>query len=152
MTQKYGGKFSPTGTPDNARDGIETRVNKFRGQKAYNSNIRAKLLFMVPLPLLFAAIGELRAGDANGMIAELGAFVMLILAAWLLRDGLRAEEAYNARKVARPPAIPRKFFATLLTGAGIATAAYFGWKQPIFPSLLDVDNKKNKVSHQCTTA
>ena len=135
MTQKYGGKFSPAGTPDNARDGIETRVNKFRGQKAYNSNIRAKLLFLVPLPLLFAAIGELRAGDANGMIAELGAFVMLILAAWLLRDGLRAEEAYNARMVARPPAIPRKLFATLLTGAGIATAAYFGWKQPIFPSV-----------------
>jgi hypothetical protein len=135
MAKQYGGKFSPKGAPDNARDGIEGQVNKFRGQKVYNSNIRAKLLFLVPLPLLFAAIGELRAGDATGMIGELGAFVMLILAAWLLRDGLRAEDAYNARKVARPPAIPRKLFATILTGAGVATAAYLGWNQPMLPSI-----------------
>ena len=136
MAKKYGGKFSPDGTPDNARDGIEGQVNKFRGQKAYNSNIRAKLLFLVPLPLLFAAIGELRVGDANGMLAELGAFIMLILAAWLLRDGLQAEDAYNARKVARPPAIPRKLFATALTGLGVATAAYFGWGQTLLPSIM----------------
>lgn len=78
LAKKYGGKFSPDGSPDNARDGIETQVNRFRGQKAYNSNIRAKLLFLVPLPLLFAAIGELRVGDANGMLGELGAFILLI--------------------------------------------------------------------------
>lgn len=135
MAKQYGGKFSPKGTPDNARGGIEGQVNKFRGQKAYNSNIRAKLLFLVPLPLLFAAIGELRSGDANGMIAELGAFVVLILAAWLLREGLIAEDAYNARKIARPPAIPRKMFASILTGVGVAIAAYFGWPQPVFTSV-----------------
>ena len=135
MANKYGGKFSPKGSPDNARDGIEGQVHKFRGQKAHNSNIRAKLLFIVPVPLLFAAIGELRAGDAQGMIFELAAFAALILAAWLLRDGIKAEEAYNARKVSRPPAIPRKLFATILTGAGIVIASYFGWKQGLFPSL-----------------
>ena len=135
IAKQYGGKFSPKGTPDNARDGIEDKVNKFRGQKAYNSNIRAKLLFLVPLPLLFAAIGELRVGDANGMMAELGAFILLILAAWLLRDGLQAEDAYNAHKVARPPAIPRKLFASVLTGAGISVAAHFGWGQPLVSSV-----------------
>ena len=135
MAQKYGGKFSPKGSPDNARDGIEGQVNKFRGQKAHNSNIRAKLLFLVPLPLLFAAIGELRAGDAEGMVFELAAFVALILAAWLLRDGIKAEESYNARKVSRPPAIPRKLFATILTGVGIVIASYFGWKQGLVSSL-----------------
>lgn len=135
MAQKYGGKFSPKGSPDNARDGLDAQVNRFRGQKAHNSNIRAKLLFLVPLPLLFAAIGELRSGDANGMIAELGAFAALILAAWLLRDGQQAEEAYNDRKVARPPAIPRKLFASVLTGVGVAIAAYFGWGQALFASI-----------------
>jgi hypothetical protein len=41
---------------------------------------------------------------------------------------LQAEAAYNDRKVARRPAIPRKLFSSLLTGVGIAVAAY--WSEP----------------------
>ena len=46
------------------------------------------------------------------------------MAAWLLQEGLQAEAAYNARKVARRPAFPRKMAASLLTGLGVAVAAY----------------------------
>jgi hypothetical protein len=42
MSKRYGGKFSPDGSPQNARDNMDL-PNKFRGKKAYNSNIRAKL-------------------------------------------------------------------------------------------------------------
>ena len=104
MAKRYGGKFSPDGTPDTAPD---TPANRFRGKKAYKSNIRAKLLFLIPLPLLFSGIGELKAGNGTGMIYEWGALAALFLAAWLLRDGLQAEEAYNVRKVARPPSRAR---------------------------------------------
>ena len=93
MTKKYGGQFSPDGGSDTA----SPHPNKFRGQEIYNPNIRSKLLFLVPLPLLFSGISELRAGNSTGMAIELGAFGVLILAAWLLRDGLQAEDAYNAR-------------------------------------------------------
>jgi hypothetical protein len=51
---------------------------------------------------------------------------VLALAAWLLRDGLRAEAAYNTRKIARRPALPRKMFASALTGIGIGLAAWTG--------------------------
>ena len=49
---------------------------------------------------------------------------VLALSAWMLRNGLRAEAAYNARKVARSPGMPRKLFSSILAGLGIAIAAY----------------------------
>jgi len=135
MTKRYGGKFSPEGAPDNAPD-VAALHNKFRGKKVYQSNIRAKLLFLVPLPLLFSGIGALKAGDGTGIIYNWGALAALFLAAWLLRDGLQAEEEYNARKVARSPAIPRKIFASVLTGAGVAVAAFGGAHVALFSSLV----------------
>lgn len=124
MAKEFGGKYSPKGRPDNADDNLA--VNKFRGRKVVQSNIRVNLLFLAPLPLFLTAIGEMRRGDTLAMTAELGALTVLLLAAWLLRDGLSAEAAYNDRKVARPPAIPRKILASALTGVGVAVAAYFG--------------------------
>ncbi len=43
-----------------------------------------------------------------------------------LRDGVRAEDAYNERKVARRPAIPRKIFASVLTGVGVGLLIFGG--------------------------
>ena len=43
-----------------------------------------------------------------------------------VQEGLEAEAAYNARKVARRPAVPRKMLATALTSVGVAIAAYLG--------------------------
>ena len=51
------------------------------------------------------------------------AFGLLILAAWLTREGIIAQEAYDARKIARRPAMPRKIVASLLTGIGLAIPA-----------------------------
>ena len=73
-------------------------------------------MFLLPLPLLFAGLGAIGRGSAPEMLGELGGFAGLMLSAWLLNEGLRAEEAYDARAVARPPAIPRKLFAAVLTG------------------------------------
>ena len=76
-------------------------------------------MYLLPLPLLFAGLGAIRRGSAAEMLGELGAFAGLMLSAWLLNEGLRAEDAYDARAVARPPAIPRKLFAAVLTGASV---------------------------------
>ncbi|WP_232822996.1 5-bromo-4-chloroindolyl phosphate hydrolysis family protein [Oceanibium sediminis] len=88
-------------------------------------NIAARAMYVAPLPLLLAGIGEVMQGDAPGMIFEIGAFALLILSAALLNEGLRAEEAYRNRTIARPPAIPRKLFAVAATGLGIFVAAAF---------------------------
>jgi hypothetical protein len=104
-------------------------------RRAQGSDWRAGLLFFLPLPLAWAGWQEIRAGDAAGMIAEWGALAALLLGAWLLRDGLRAEEAYRARRVARPPAIPRKLFAAVLAGTGVLLATGFGRGLGLIPGL-----------------
>ncbi len=134
MAQRYGGDHSPK-KPTGPSDATKT-ANKFRGRTAHQSDIRVKLLFLAPVPLLFAAIGELRAGDAFGMAAELTAFITLIFAAYLLRDGIKAQAAFEARTIARPPKIPRKLFAAELTGVGVMLAGYFGWQLDMVPAFV----------------
>ena len=127
MAQRFGGKYSPDGAPDSTSDTASgsPAPNRFRGLRAQRPNFRSRLLFLAPLPLLFSAIGELRA-----------AFASLILGAWLLRDGILAEEAYRSRKIARPPALPRKLLAAEFAGLGVAVAAYFGWQQGLIPAVV----------------
>lgn len=134
MAQRFGGKYSPEGQPDNTSEA--PAPNRFRNLTPHNPGLRARLLFAAPFPLLLSAIGELRAGDALGMVAELSAFAALMLGAWLLREGLIAEAAYAARKVARPPALPRKSLAAGFAGIGVAVAAYFGWQQGLIPAVV----------------
>lgn len=128
MSQRFGGKFSPN-EPSATKKNPPN--NAFRNRRVAPSFMRANLLFIAPLPLLFSGIGELISGDAVGMLSELGALSILLLSAWLLREGIKAQSEYEARKVARPPAIPRKVFAAVLSGIGVFTAAWLGWNQPI---------------------
>lgn len=125
MARRYGGKYSPDGAPDQSSDPSsgQSKMPKrgaFDGARVDPAGARANLLFLPPVLLIFTSIS---AGAINLSLGLAGAAV-LTLAAWLLRDGLRAEAAYHARKVARRPAFPRKIAASLLTGIGTAIAAY----------------------------
>ena len=112
MAKRYGGKYSPGGG-QSAQEAVDDRVIDAAGG-------RANFLFLPPIIL---AATSLIGGPVTLVAGLIGAGV-LTLAAWLLREGLRAEAAYDARKVARRPAMPRKIFATLLTGVGIGIAAW----------------------------
>jgi hypothetical protein len=116
MAQRFGGKFSPdgTGTPPPAQTG------GYRGARRTRAGGRVNLLFMAPLPL---AVRAFTSGPVE-MAFNLAALGLLLLAAWLTREGILAQEAYEARKIARRPAIPRKIFASLLTGAGLGIAGF----------------------------
>lgn len=142
MAQKYGGPYSPDDSGDkdqsknsNVKVSIDIEVDKFRGKKVHKTNTRNKLLYLAPLPLLFSSIGELQAGDADGFTSELFAFVILIFAAWLLQAGIEARFAYEERKIARPPAIPRIIFASVLTGFGVFIASLWGAHNPMGSAL-----------------
>ncbi|MDV4146035.1 5-bromo-4-chloroindolyl phosphate hydrolysis family protein [Shimia sp. FJ5] len=115
MAQRYGGKFSPDGTSDTTTPGTS-----FQGARRTRAGGRVNLLFLAPLPLIWQAFGN---GPVQ-MALNLSALGLLLLAAWLTREGLLAEEAYEARKVARRPTLPRKMLGSVLTGAGLALA---GW-------------------------
>jgi hypothetical protein len=70
------------------------------------------------------------------MATDLLGVAALMLAAWLTRDGVRAEDAFNERKVARRPAIPRKIFGSVLMGVGVGLVVFGG--QWIIPAAVVV--------------
>ena len=119
MAQRYGGEFSPEGKTEGARP---TPKSPFAGAQRSRAGFRVNLLFLVPFPLIWKAFTS----GPVGMATYLAAFGLLILAAWLTREGIRAQEAYDARKIAKRPAIPRKIFGSVLTGAALAVVGYFG--------------------------
>jgi hypothetical protein len=124
MAQRYGGKHSPgapgtTKPPASGRPGAQPDWHARRPGRA---TARANLTFFFPVPFAIAAF----AGDPANLLVKLGAVACLVLAAWLTREGLRAEEAYDARTTARRPAIPRKLFGAVATGLGLAMGGWAG--------------------------
>ena len=117
MAKRFGGKFSPDGQASSGpRDTAQS------DRQIAVSGGRVKLLYV---PAIVLAATSLNAGPITLVTALVGAAV-LTLAAWLLQEGLAAETAYNARKIAKRPALPRKMMATVLTGVGVTIAAYTG--------------------------
>lgn len=134
--ERFGGRYSPTPRSEGASPppGAPPAA-PFRNRRARRVSLRARLMFLFPLPLLLAGLGAIGRGNAPEMLGELGGFAGLMLAAWLLNEGLRAEEAFDARAVARPPAIPRKLFAAVLTGASVGLATWLGIGQDLFAAI-----------------
>ena len=130
MAQRFGGKYSPDGTDASA----PTERSAFQGARVDPIGARSNLLFLPAIPMVFLALND---GAVNLALALVAAAI-LTLAAWLLRGGLRAEAAYLDRKVARRPAIPRKLFASALTGTGIALAAYRSEPGLVAPILFGI--------------
>lgn len=117
MAQRFGGKYSPRGTSEQAADSAPP-PNRFRGQTASSVDVRSLAMFVFPTPLLFAALAAV--GDsAIGMVGFLVAYAMLMFGAFLLREGQKAEAEYDARTIAKPPAFPRKICAAALAGTGV---------------------------------
>jgi len=146
--QRYGGPHSPgartpaTGQDRNRPDGTGPQAGgphaagpwrapragtRFSGRRAAAVDVRGLVLFVLPLPLLFAAFGDIARGAVAGAAADLAALALLTGGAWLLREGQKAEAAFAARSVARRPAIPRKIIAAAAAGLGVGIAAFAGW-------------------------
>ncbi|MGR3566045.1 MAG: 5-bromo-4-chloroindolyl phosphate hydrolysis family protein [Heliomarina sp.] len=127
MAQRFGGKYSPKGDPGKDPD-------DFRNADVEPAAFRVNLLFVPPAILLILSLGK----GALALTAGAAGAAVLLLAAWLLREGLRAQAAYEARKVARRPAFPRKLAASLLTGVGVALAAWSNEPGFLAPVLYGV--------------
>ncbi|NSX54486.1 5-bromo-4-chloroindolyl phosphate hydrolysis family protein [Parasulfitobacter algicola] len=128
MAQRFGGKFSPDGKSETPAD----VPNAYTGKKRTRVGGRVNLLFFAPFPLAIRAFWS----EPVGLALNLTAFGLLILAAWLTREGMLAHEAYDARRVAKRPAIPRKIFASILTGWGLGLAGFSGLDTLLTPIIF----------------
>jgi hypothetical protein len=133
MTQRFGGKFSPGGSDPGAPDlpGKGQPRNSFDGKRATKAGFRSNLLFVMPFLFVWKAFQ----GGPGDLLIGLGAFALLLAAGFMTREGLIAQEAYEARKVARRPALPRKIIGSVATGLGLGLGAFMA-DQPLLTSGL----------------
>ncbi|MFC3631480.1 5-bromo-4-chloroindolyl phosphate hydrolysis family protein [Paracoccus angustae] len=108
MAKRFGGRFSPGIRQDNLNPAPPAPIrHRLAG--------RPKYVTMAAAPFLFGAFFQ----DPAGMAGSLAAFGVIASAMWMTGEGLAAEAAYQVRRVARRPAIPRKLFGSVLTGLGL---------------------------------
>lgn len=131
MAQRFGGKYSstpsqPAGAPTPSLPPVAP---------APGTGARSGVMFL--LPLLF--LGPIFGGAPDRLILSLVAAGLMLAAAFLTREGIKAHAAFDARRVARRPAFPRKImaavFAGLALGAGTAVWAT-GLAYPLLFGLI----------------
>jgi hypothetical protein len=128
MAEHFGGKYSPQGS---RRDGApQPPVPQLAAPRPVGQ-WRTRVLFLSAFLFLFPAFGD---GPAD-MLKGLAAGGLLVLSAWTTREGLRAEAAFHARKVARRPAFPRKIAGAVLTGAALALGGVIADQGLVYPVL-----------------
>jgi hypothetical protein len=127
MAERFGGKYSPQGgAPGSPKPALPVAA-----EAKPQGSWRATVLFLSAFLFLFPAFGD----GPRDMLLGLLAGGCLILAAWLSREGLKAEAAYNARKVARRPAFPRKLVGAILTGAALGIGGVIAGQGMVYPAL-----------------
>jgi hypothetical protein len=123
MAQRFGGKYSPQGSqPTAAPVAVAPRP---RGLW------RTSVLFLAAFLFLFPAFGD----GPRDMLLGLAAGGLVVLSAWLTREGIRAEAAFAARKIARRPALPRKLFGAVLVGGALAIGGVIAGQGLVYPLL-----------------
>ena len=125
MAQRFGGKYSPD--PAASKDGPSDHPPVGQPQGTSRDEWRAGVLVF---GVVLFAIQGLR-GDPRALLLGLAAGAILLLAAWLTREGVRAQAAFAARRVARKPALPRKIIGAVLTGAALTVAGMI-WQPGLF--------------------
>ena len=84
---------------------------------------KGALLWVLPAPLLLAAVIALGAGHLGSFLAKAGGFALFMTAAWLTRRGLRADYAGPQPRFARLARWPLKTLGGVLTALGAGVTA-----------------------------
>ncbi len=120
--KRFGGKHSPGVAPADAA----APASRFSGRKARSFSWRVLGLYIAPSGLILPGLEGLFTADMLKVIWAVCPYILLMLSAWLTGQGLKAEEAFNERTIAKPPAFPRKTFAAALTGAALFIVCWLG--------------------------
>ena len=134
--QRYRGDHSPEAKDNEPHIEAPKPAKLRRGSKHVKpGGFALSLMFLAPFPLLLDAFSNIMNAAPVGAATALGTYALFVLAAWTLREGIRAETAYNERKIARAPMFPRKLIASGLSGAAVFLAAWLGWEQNMFTGI-----------------
>ena len=117
MANRFGGRYSPDGLQRDHRDQATSPMPAAPIRHPLES--RPKWVTIAATPFLMGAFFQ----APVGMVMDLAAFGLVASGMWMTREGLIAEAAYQVRRVARRPAIPRKLFGGVLAAVGLGVGA-----------------------------
>ncbi|WP_312526795.1 5-bromo-4-chloroindolyl phosphate hydrolysis family protein [Paracoccus sp. (in: a-proteobacteria)] len=122
MAKRYGGKYSPDSQSRDPREPLDPRDLPRPSPRDAHHPLESRTYWITAAatPFLISAFFQ----DPFGLATCLAGFGITASGMWMTREGLKAEAAYDARRVARRPAIPRKLFGGILTGLGLAVGAF----------------------------
>lgn len=136
MAQRFGGKYSPTGEVGRdhppAPPSTGQPPNLFDGKRPAKAGARSNMLF---LAAVFPAVAGFMS-DPIGLAWGMGGAALLLGSGLLTREGLKAEAAYDLRKVSKRPAIPRKIFGSVAAGCGLGMAGMMSTGTPLYAVLF----------------
>ena len=123
MAKRFQSTYSPhsseqksTGTSKK-----QTRRKNRKRNSVKKASGRINVLYVPAFIMLWRSLGD----GALGLTIALCSAFCFGLAAWLLSEGLKAETAFQARASAHRPAIPRKIFASVLSGLAVALSVVY---------------------------
>jgi 5-bromo-4-chloroindolyl phosphate hydrolysis protein len=88
-------------------------------------SFKGLLLFLLPLPVLFAAIRALIGGNLRVLLASTVGYTLFLGGAILARRGMQNQAEYERRKIAHAPRYPLKLSGAILVAAATAITATF---------------------------
>ena len=108
--QRFGGQYSQEGATTPA------------GKPTAGARGPAGAGWLIAVAALPLALTAFSADGAGAFGLSLAALFVLLAAGFLVREGAKAQAAFEARTTARRPAFPRKIFGAVLTGVGLMLA------------------------------
>jgi 5-bromo-4-chloroindolyl phosphate hydrolysis protein len=130
MAQRFGGQFSPSGNKPEGTDAARPMAPVAKP----SSRFERMAGFLGVTSLAFFIPGF--QGDQRQLMLSLVAGGLIIAASALTRSGVKAQMAYDARKVARRPAIPRKIFGAVAMAAALAVGGMIHQSGVLYPALF----------------
>ena len=100
------------------------------------TGIKGTLLFLMPLPVLIAAVIHLVKGNILSSITAGALFAGFMIAAMAARYGFKLESRFKKKKLARAPGTPFKSVAAILLAGTTGLTAFLLSDYGLFSSLL----------------
>ena len=103
----------------------------------FKVGLKGILLFIMPIPVLVAAVVSLVGGNFWSTVVNGTAFAGFMLAAVIARHGFKVEQLYHSKKLALAPTTPFKTVSALLLSATTGLTAFLATDNyNIFSSIL----------------
>lgn len=100
------------------------------------TGIKGTLLFLMPLPVLIAAVIHLVKGHLFSSITAGALFAGFMIAAVIARHGFKLESKFKQKRLAKAPGTPFKSVAAIILSVSTSLTAFLLSDYSLFPSIL----------------